>query len=62
MARHDSHETKTIDIRVLAKSRPAAARPAPYPQAIQTSRTGSGRRLAVIAIVAIAVWLLWRWF
>jgi hypothetical protein len=62
MGRNDSHETKTIDIRAMGRSRPAPIKPAHYPQAVYEAKTGSGRRLALIAIVAIAAWLLWRWF
>jgi hypothetical protein len=55
-------ETKTIDIRAIGKARPVSAKPAHYARAVQPAPTGSHRRIALIAIVVIAIWLLWKWF
>jgi hypothetical protein len=62
MAMADSDETKTIDIRVLAKARPAlAAKQVHHREVTESSGSGSRRRygwIAAAAVVALLWWLL----
>ena len=54
MGMADSNETKTIDIRVLARSRPpSAAKQVDYREVTQSSGGGSRRLVAFVAVVAL---------
>jgi hypothetical protein len=60
MGMADSNETKTIDIRVLAKARPpSAAKQVHYREVTKSSGGGSRRRSTFIAVAAALIALAW---
>jgi hypothetical protein len=60
MGMADSNETKTIDIRVLAKARPpSATKPIHHREVTESSGSGGRRRYGLIAVAAVMALLWW---